>query len=141
MRNLVLSTAIFSLMTFAFVPSMAQAGKKVSPENVTGAITVDAKKAKALFDKGIVFVDVRKDKDFAAGRVPDAVHIELKKAYNKDSLGKHVKTGDSVVVYCNGHSCMRSAKAAEKAVSWGYSKVYYFRDGFPAWKSAGYPVE
>lgn len=141
MRNLVISTVLFYSLTFAFVPSMAQAGKKVSPTNVTGAITVDAKKAKALFDKGVIFVDVRSNKDYAAGRIPDSVHIELKKIYNKDSLGKHVKPGDAVVIYCNGHSCLRSSKAAAQAVSWGYNKVYYFRDGYPSWKSAGFPVE
>jgi len=141
MRNLFISTAIFSLMTFTLVPTMVQAEKKVSPINVSGAVTVDAKKAKTLFDKGVVFVDVRKDKDYAAGRIPDAVHIELKKVYNKKSLGKHAKPGDLVVFYCNGHSCLRSSNAAEKAVSWGYNRVHYFRDGFPAWKSAGYPVE
>lgn len=112
-----------------------------SPENVAGATTVDAAKAKALFDSGVLFVDVRSDKDWAAGRIPDAVHIELKKVFNEQSLGAEVKKDDPVVLYCNGHSCMRSSKAAANAVSWGFSKVHYFRDGFPAWKAAGYPVE
>ena len=48
---------------------------------------------------------------------------------------------EAVVMYCNGHNCMRSSKASAMAVGWGYSKIYYFRDGFPAWKDAGYPVE
>ena len=141
MRNLIISTVLFSLMTFTLIPTMVQAEKKVSPINVGGAVTVDAKQAKSLFDRGVVFVDVRNDKDYTAGRIPDAVHIELKKAFNKDSLGKHAKPTDVVVFYCNGHSCLRSSRAAEQAVSWGYSRVHYFRDGFPAWKSAGYPVE
>ncbi len=127
------------LFFFAFITSV-QAGK-VSPMTVAGAKTVTAAEAKALFDKGSIFLDVRSDKDWGAGRIPDAIHIELKKKFNEASMGKEIKKNDAVVIYCNGESCMRSSKASAKAVGWGYSKVYYFRDGFPAWKAAGYPVE
>jgi len=131
---------IISMMAIGFVP-MSQAGDKVSPETVNGATTVDAVKAKSLFDKGVIFLDVRKDKDWAAGRVPDAIHIELKKKLNADSMSKQIKKDQQVVIYCNGSKCMRSSKASAKAVGWGFTKVFYFRDGFPAWKAAGYPVE
>jgi len=131
---------IISMMAIGFVP-MSQAGDKVSPETVNGATTVDAAKAKSLFDKGVIFLDVRKDKDWAAGRVPDAIHIELKKKLNADSMSKQIKKDQQVVIYCNGSKCMRSSKASAKAVGWGFTKVFYFRDGFPAWKAAGYPVE
>lgn len=112
-----------------------------SPENVEGATTVDSAAAKALFDKGVAFVDIRKNSDWQAGRIPDAIHIELKKVFSEETLGNEVAKGDEVVFYCNGHNCMRSSEASKKAVSWGYTKVYYYRDGFPAWKAAGYPVE
>ena len=119
----------------------AWADTKISPMKVEGATTVDAVKAKALFDKGVIFVDTRKDKDWEAGRIPDAIHIELKKKFNETSLSAEVKKTEEVVFYCNGESCMRSSKATAKAVSWGFTKVYYFRDGFPAWKAASYPAE
>lgn len=134
------SNLLAVVLGLAFVLS-AQAAGKVSPMNVDGAKSVNAAEAKALFDKGSIFLDVRSDKDWAAGRVPDAIHIELKKKFNEASMAKEIKKNDAVVVYCNGESCLRSSKAAAMAVGWGYSKVYYFRDGFPAWKSAGYPVE
>lgn len=140
MKRVVFSTTFLVMLGLAFAPG-AHAGKKISPVKVPGAKTVNAQQAKKLFDQGVIFVDVRKNKDFAAGRVPDAVHIELKKVYNKSTLGEHVKNNQKVVIYCNGHSCLRSSKAAQKAVAWGFKKVYYFRDGFPAWKKSGYPVE
>ena len=131
---------VTGLSLFGLV-GMAQAGGKVSPTSVDGAKTVNAAEAKALFDKGSIFVDTRKDKDWSAGRIPDAVHLDVKKKFSEETLGKEIKKGDSVVMYCNGESCLRSSKATAMAVGWGYSNVYYFRDGFPAWKAAGYPVE
>lgn len=116
--------------------------KKVSPESIGGAVTVDAAKAKALFDKGVTFVDVRKNSDWEAGRIPGARHVELKKVFNEDELLKAIGSKDKeVVLYCNGASCMRSSKASAKAASWGFKKVYYFRLGFPSWQAAGYPAE
>lgn len=120
---------------------LAQAADKVSPETVAGATTIDGTKAKALFDKGVVFVDMRTDKDWGAGRIPGAVHLELSKVFSDASLGAKVKKDQDVVMYCNGVSCLRSSEASAKAVGWGYKKVHYYRLGFPDWKAAGYPVE
>jgi len=131
---------IASISVLGFVAT-THAGDKVSPVSVDGAKSISAAEAKALFDKGTIFVDTRKDKDWNAGRVPDAIHLDVKKKFSEETLSKDVKKSDAVVMYCNGESCMRSSKATKMAVGWGYSNVYYFRDGFPAWKAAGYPVE
>lgn len=135
------AVSVVSLAMLAGVSVASAAEKKESPMSVTGATTVDAAKAKALFDKGVPFVDVRNDKDWNAGRIPGAVHLDLHGAFNDGSFGKVAKKEQEVALYCNGASCPRSAEASAKAVGWGYKKVYYFRDGFPAWKTAGYPVE
>jgi rhodanese-related sulfurtransferase len=51
------------------------------------------------------------------------------------------KKDQPIVIYCSGVKCSRSYRASEKAVEWGYTKVYYFRGGIVEWKKAGYPVE
>lgn len=130
---------VFVLM-FA-MPAAVPAADKVSPEAVDGATTVDAAQAKALFDKGVAFVDVRSNKDWDAGRIPGAAHLELKKVFSDEALGKVVGKDKEVCIYCNGPKCLRSSEASVSAVGWGYKKVYYFRDGYPAWQTAGYPVE
>jgi rhodanese-related sulfurtransferase len=129
--------ALFALTGLAFCANAADE----SPMTVDGATTIDAAKAKELFDQGVVFVDVRSDKDWEAGRVPGAVHIELKHKYNEASLSAAVAKDKPVVLYCNGPSCMRSSEASAQAVSWGFTKVSYYREGYPDWKAAGYPVE
>lgn len=119
-------------------PSLASG---VSPEAIDGAVTVDTTKARALFDDEVAFVDVRKDSDWDAGRIPGSIHLDIKSKYNEENLAGEVKKDEAVVLYCNGPSCMRSSDASKLAVNWGYSKVHYYRDGFPAWKAAGNPVE
>lgn len=132
---------ITTLIGFALLLVSVATPASEAPMTVNGVKTINATEAKALFDDGALFVDPRRDSDYAAGRIPDAVHLELKSVYNQQSLSAEAAKGDAIVFYCNGPKCKRSAQAAEKAVSWGFTKLYYFRDGFPAWKSAGYPVE
>ena len=114
---------------------------KATPTKVPGATTVDAQQAKDLFDREAAFVDLRKENMWNAGRVPGAIWLDFKKDFSKESIEAEVGKDEQVVFYCSGIRCPRSSKAAAKAVTWGYSKVYYFRDGYPAWKKAGYPEE
>ena len=133
-------TTLLALVLALMTAPMAMAAD-ISAETVSGASTVDSAQAKQLFDDGAAFIDTRRDSDWDAGRIPDAFHLELKSNFSEATLSAEVGKNDPLVCYCNGHSCLRSATCAEKALSWGFSKVYYYRDGFPAWKSAGYPVE
>ena len=132
---------VINILFLVFAVSFANAADKVSPTTVAGARTVTAEEAKALFDKGVLFIDVRADPEWEAGRIPGAVHIELKKVFSKETLSKQVKANEPVVFYCNGPKCLRSSQASQKAVKWGFTKVNYFRGGIPAWESAGYPIE
>ena len=139
MKRAVMTCAAL-LFSFAIFGT-ATAGDKSSPESVKGATTVDTSKAKELFDRGVVFVDVRSNKDWDAGRIPGAEHLELKSNYSEASLGGVIGKDAEVVMYCNGEKCLRSSEASEMAAAWGFKKIYYYRDGFPAWQGAGYPVE
>ena len=131
----------FVTLTLLITTPLINAEEKTSPETVAGAITINASEAKKLFDQEVMFIDVRKDKDWTAGRIPGAEHIELKKVYSEKTLGEFVKKDQLVVIYCNGPKCLRSSKASAMAVDWGFKKVRYFRGGLPAWKAASYPVE
>lgn len=134
----------FASVTMAACGAILFAGSalaEVSPMTIDGATTVDTAKARELFDREVAFVDVRKDSDWDAGRVPGAIHLELKKVYSADSLEAELPKNEELVIYCNGEKCLRSSEASAMAVGWGWTKVYYYRDGFPAWQAAGNPVE
>jgi rhodanese-related sulfurtransferase len=130
------------ILLVTIIPTQAiAAAEYVSPETVPGVTTIDTAQAKTLFDRGVVFIDVRNDADWAAGRIPGAVHLELEKVFTEASLGGVVRHDQDVVIYCNGTKCPRSSQAAAAAVNWGFSRVYYYRLGFPDWQAADYPVE
>jgi len=112
-----------------------------APMSVAGATTVTTDEAHDLFKQGALFVDVRRDSDWEAGRIAGAVHLNLKKTLSEASLAKEAGTDEAIVMYCNGPKCLRSSEACAKAAGWGFNKLYYYRDGFPAWKMAGYAVE
>ena len=132
---------VLAMLLLAGPQVAAASDVKVSPRTVEGATTISVEEAKALFEKEVMFVDVRSDTDFEAGRIPGAVHLELKKVFSENALLEVAGKDEELVLYCNGPKCMRSSKASALAVGWGFRQVHYFRDGFPAWKSEGHPVE
>lgn len=140
-RNILVVMAAVGALTLMPLVSSAEEEKPDSPMTVEGATTIDATKAKELFDAKVAFIDTRKDSDWDAGRIAGAIQLDVKKVLTEESLMEAVAKDEQVVFYCNGLKCPRSSKASKMAVEWGYSKVFYFRYGFPAWKAAGYPVE
>jgi len=127
---------VFPIVAALFVVSAAQAD---SPTQVDGATTVDVVTAKALFDRGVPFVDVRSSNSYDGGHVPRAANLST--ALTESELAEVASKNQEVVIYCGGSNCHRSSGVCEKAVSWGWKKVYYFRDGYPGWEAAGYPTE
>ena len=112
-----------------------------SPEEVPGATTITAEEAKKFYDEGVAIIDVRNPRLYARRHIPGAHHLDLKTAYNEDTLAALANKDDAIVIYCSGVKCSRSYRASEQAVSWGYRKVNYFRGGIVDWRNAGYPVE
>jgi len=112
-----------------------------SPTEVDGATTVDVATAKALFDRGVPFVDVRGG-SYYDGHVPHAVHLNWGAGgFTEATLSEVATKDEEIVIYCDGPTCPRSSISCESAVSWGWKKVYYFRDGYPGWEAAGYLSE
>lgn len=126
----------FSLLMVPFA-----AAADVSPLTISGATTVSADEAIVLFDEGVPFIDVRKASDYEEGRIPGAFHLDSRSDFTEANLAGIVGIDDPVVIYCNGENCMRSSDMSAAAVSWGYTNIQYFRDGYPAWDNAGLPVE
>jgi len=114
---------------------------EVSPSFVPGATSIDVVEARQLYDRGVMFIDTRPEVDWNTGHVAGAVLLELEEMFTEEALSKQIDRAEEAVIYCQGSRCLRSSKATEKAILWGFEKIYYFRAGFPAWKAAAYPIE
>jgi rhodanese-related sulfurtransferase len=139
-QRLAFSLLLILLLITAPLSHAAKAGYS-APEQVPGARTVTVEEVKALFDAGVVIVDVRNPRLHARRHIPGAFHLDLKDVFSEESLAAVAKKDEQLVIYCSGVKCSRSSRASEKAVSWGYKKVLYFRGGIVDWRDAGYPVE
>ena len=130
------------LMLFTFLLFIENVwAKSPAPEQVDGAITISTKRAKTLMNQGVTFIDVRRISDYQNSHIQWSIHLDLKLDLTEVALLSVVKKHQPVVFYCNGDMCQRSALASEKAVIWGWTKVYYYRGGFPDWQQAGLPLE
>ena len=84
----------------------------------------------------VALIDVRNDEEVARGIIPGAKHIQLSLLPVKyEELSK----ASTVVFYC--HSGIRSAHAADFAVSKGVKNVYNLTGGIQAWAKAGFSLK
>lgn len=140
-RHTLPGLALLTLLVFGAAPVVAKNTDYRSPEHVAGATTVTLEEAKALYDQGVMFIDVRSPRLHNRRHITGARHLDLKHVYNEATLSAVAGKDDPVVFYCSGVKCSRSSRATEQAVSWGYKKVYYFRGGMAEWRKAGYPIK
>jgi TolB-like protein/class 3 adenylate cyclase/Flp pilus assembly protein TadD/rhodanese-related sulfurtransferase len=109
--------------------------------DVEGSVKIEAAGAKALFDRGAIFIDARGSGPYSRGHIPNAINLHTNRDLTKEALSELVGLDEEVVFYCGGEDCPLSANACAKALVWGYTKVYYFAGGYPSWKKADYPIE
>ncbi|MBC5784989.1 PhnD/SsuA/transferrin family substrate-binding protein [Ramlibacter sp. USB13] len=119
-----------------------------TPRALAGATVVDAKAVAQLLQSGATYVDTRNDVEFKAGHVPGAILVPYHEKSHKDAdfdakLDQFdvAKLGPDknapLVLACNGPECWKSFKASTAAVKAGYTRVHWFRGGFPEWRSSG----
>jgi len=132
---------ILVVASCALLPPSLAAASGVAPTKVEGSVLIDLDRAMSLWEDEVVFVDVRPASNYDAGRILGAVNLPVDTDLTKDSINVVVDQDAPVVIYCNGIKCGLSAKAIPMLVDWGYSEIYYLREGFPGWEQAGLPIE
>ncbi len=110
---------------------------------VEGATKLDVPTAKSLYDKGVVFIDARREKSYNKGHIPDASNLyALSDKFTEANLSTLVAKDKPVVFYCDcGPTCNISPAAANKAVKMGYQNVYFLKAAISGWSEAGYVIE
>lgn len=129
------------LFALVFATGNAFSGQAV-PDTLPGATVVSADWLKNALDKHepIVVVDARIPSEYKDGHLPGAINIFDDTFAQEKS---HLPSDKSLplVFYCNGPKCLKSYESAKKALSSGYSRVYWLRGGIPEWTTRGYPLE
>ena len=87
--------------------------------------------------ESIVLIDTRDPATYAAGHLPNAVHLG-KGVIERDIEARIPDTGTPLVLYCGGG--FRSALAADNLQKMGYTNVASMAGGFRAWKNEGLPT-
>jgi len=100
----------------------------------------DVHEVKQRLDRGDQFhlVDVREQSEFAAGRLPGALHLG-KGVIERDIEKTIAETTAEIILYCGGG--YRSALAAHNLQLMGYTNVISMDGGWSGWRNAGYPTE
>lgn len=125
------------VLMLASVSVMAEA-----PVVVNGARTVGLDQAKTLFDDGAVFIDVRDAQSWSLGHIEGSVNLDFNASeFAVLYISKELDRATPIVFYTSSPLNVSSAMASFFASNWGYSNVYYFREGFYSWIAADFPVQ
>ena len=97
---------------------------------------------KRFFDAAAaLFVDARAAVEYAEGHIAGAVSLPFDEAFKDPKKLAIADAGAKpLIVYCGGGDCEASRNLAYSLIDAGRKKVVIFEEGFPAWKTAGYPV-
>jgi len=102
-------------------------------------VMIDLAIAKVFYDRGVLFIDARDDKEYREGHITGS---KLAPA-NPGDIKRWATEDDPVVTYCSGGECDLSMSLANELMGedWGFARVFVFDGGLPQWIEAGYPVE
>lgn len=131
-----------ALLVLSLATLSALADKPIAPQAVAGTTLVTAEQVVGMIRSvpELVIVDARNHDEYAKGHIEGALSI-LDTDMTEQLLAKSVHSKESpVLFYCNGERCLRSTNAAQKAVKWGYRRIYWLRGGWQEWTNKGLPV-
>jgi rhodanese-related sulfurtransferase len=102
---------------------------------------VQARDAKALLDRGALFLDARPRDFWRMSRIPGALPLpedDFDRAFGETE--ERLRRASGIVVYCSGFGCEASHIVARKLRERGFIAAI-LDEGIPAWQDAGLPMD
>lgn len=120
----------------------AWAEKPFAPDSVTGTTRVTAETVVDLANSlpDLVIIDTRYAGEFEKGHIEGAINLLDTHMQRTDVAHLAARPDTPLLFYCNGERCLRSSHAAQMAVKWGYTRIYWFRGGWQEWLDKQLPV-
>lgn len=116
--------------------------KKEMPASLPGMTVVSSAEAVKMFQgKKVVFLDNRVKSQYDTEKIKGATWFYADELLKNPDLANKLEKEKEYLLYCNGPTCFRSPAAGLMLANLGFKKLYWYRDGIPAWKKAGNPVE
>ncbi|MDB4575625.1 rhodanese-like domain-containing protein [bacterium] len=116
--------------------------KPYAPEAIQDVVIVSAEEAieMILARPELLVIDSRKKTEYLKGHIEGSINI-LNTQLEREELERIApdKT-KAILFYCNGVRCLRSTDSINKARSWGYSNLIWFRGGWKEWTEKRLPV-
>jgi rhodanese-related sulfurtransferase len=102
---------------------------------------VRAVDARALIDRGALFLDARPRDFWRMNRIPGALPLpedDFDRALPE--VEPRLRRASGIVVYCSGFGCEASHVVARRLRERGFIAAI-LDEGLPAWQDAGFPVD
>jgi rhodanese-related sulfurtransferase len=104
---------------------------------LSGIEEADTLKATRLYNDDALVLDVREDKEYAAGHIPKARHIPLGQLAGRLKELDKFKDKPILVTCRSGNRSAHACRTLKKA---GFTTVYNQAGGILAWERANLPV-
>jgi rhodanese-related sulfurtransferase len=92
-------------------------------------------------NNGVKVIEVLSEDHFKNGHIPGAINIPLDELNEETLIENKITKEDTIVVYCNNESCLKSTDAAKKLLEMGYENVFDFKAGKKGWENAGFELD
>lgn len=123
------------LLSSLFLPVLAQSDSYPGRSTYVTVNIYETSQLNESFDE-VNVVDVRSHFEFDTLHINNAVNIPLlSRKFIKEVAELH-KQGKPIIFYCNGHTCYKAYKAAQKAEKFKITNTYAYDAGIFDWAKA-----
>lgn len=140
MKNWFLKTLACTVGLLSFSNTHAEDKKNDTTPLKEGYHEIKSKEASALINahKNMVILDIRTMKEYAAGHIQKAKHIDFFENNFKSNLEK-LDRKKSYLVHCASGG--RSGRSMQIFKDLGFTSIYHMNDGWKGWEKEGFPAE
>jgi len=134
-------TAIL-FVSVLFISDVCAVQKPHAPQSIQDVRVVSAEEVinLVLTEPDLLIIDSRKKSEYLKGHIEGAVNILNTRLTREDLESIAIDKSRAILFYCNGARCLRSSDSINKAKSWDYHNLIWFRGGWKEWTEKRLPV-